>query len=162
MGFWCLAGPPGPGNVKHAPNCGHRFVSPLKTPPPNLFWDLDFRCRKPPFVGSSDVYYFLWISSVELTAETPTEKWGGSKRDAKWCSPQIDSMFVFSLILETNKPTQNPEIPKNQLGVRTNFCPHPCEIVKAPNQIFQSRTCLQMNSFILNGFFRASWFPKSS
>ena len=67
------------------------------------------------------------------------------------------------LQIEAPKPTQNPEIPKKTARlrelfrkVRANFCPLPYDTSQEPDGNCSDKL-VQMNFFILGGFFRVDF-----
>ena len=76
----------------------------------------------------------------------------------------LSGLHAF-ICIEAQKPTQNPEIPKKKTPcsrelfrkVRANFCLLPCDASQETNRNC-SEKLVQMNFFILGGFFRVENF----
>ena len=87
------------------------------------------------------------------------------ERDARWRFSRHFQKDQGKEGLEARKPTQNPEIPKQTprsrelfRRVRVNFCLLPCDTSQGPNGNC-SEKLVEMNFFILGGFFRVDFPP---
>ena len=86
----------------------------------------------------------------------------GVPETSEFTKPRVRANFV-AFPLEAQRPTQNPEIPKKTprlhelfRKVRANFCLLPCDASQEPDGNC-SEKLVQMNFFILGGFFRGGF-----